>query len=102
MTAKRKVARLKHLDLGPHKIAIVREDMRKEGLLGQARYDDSVVRLDAALVGMPLTETLVHEVLHLAADAVNFDLPETAIKPMAIFVTQMLAPLLDLSPIEGG
>ncbi|HDL48447.1 MAG TPA: hypothetical protein ENH33_00590 [Actinobacteria bacterium] len=87
--------------LGPHTVEIVFEDMAlREGLKGQARFDDLRIRLDKSLTGTRLAETFVHECLHLAADATGTEPREETVTSMGLFLSQLLAPWIDLSPLE--
>lgn len=85
---------------GPHTIEIVREDMRREGLKGQACYEDHCIRIDDSLTGVDLGEVLIHEALHMASDAAGFSLEEHQVKSTAQFLTQILNPWLDVTPLE--
>ena len=84
--------------MGPHDVSVVRADLRRDALDGDCDCARRVIRIHDGLSGAELRETLLHECLHLVAEACDVDLPESAVKPMALLLAQMLG---DRLSVEG-
>lgn len=84
--------------MGPHDVLIVRANLRLDQLDGDCDLPRRVIRIHDGLDGAEVRETLLHECLHLVADQCDVPLPESAVKPMALLLAQMLG---DRLSIEG-
>lgn len=91
-------------EYGPHAVDLVWERRVLDAIDAFGDYDiqKSRIRIDPSQRKNKRDETIVHELMHIAAYAGSVTLEERDVKVLAGFLSQLLQPYLDLPDPGGG